>query len=122
MKRQPNKTSEGHILDDIRLDLGKERDLLLFRNAVVHAEYWDAKTGKVIHVHGGLPTGSSDLVGVGPGGRFFGLEVKKPGERPTAEQETWLALVRRFGGFGGWADSAEMARAALLRAREGMLS
>jgi hypothetical protein len=132
VKRQGNKTSEGHVLDAIRLELGAEPDLVLFRNAVVHAEYWDPKSGKVIHVHGGLPIGSSDLVGIGPGrcpacraptrGNFFGLEVKKPGEKPTAEQETWLALARRFGGFGGWADSAEMARGCLERARRGELS
>ena len=132
MTRAGNKTSEGHVLDACRLELGSEPDLALFRNAVVHAEYWDAKTGKVIHVHGGLPVGSQDLVGIGPGrchacnavtrGHFFGLEIKRPGEKLRPEQETFAALVRRAGGFSGWATSAEEARACLLRARKGELS
>lgn len=122
MKRQLVKATEGHVLDSIRLGLGLQSDLVLWRNAVVHAEYWDPKTAKVVHVHGGLPDGSSDLVGVGPAGRFFALEVKKPGEKPRPEQEAWLGVVRRFGGFGSWATSPEEAMAALERCRRGMAS
>jgi hypothetical protein len=45
--------------------------------------------------------GCSDLVAVlPPAGRFAGIEVKRPGGRLTADQESFLAAVRRAGGLG----------------------
>jgi hypothetical protein len=115
---------ERDVQADIRLALGREPDLVLWRNAQVYAEFEDGAKAR-----GGLGKGSSDLVGilrvkVGEGhlGRFFGLEIKKPGEAPKPSQERWFALVRSFGGFASWADSVEMARAALERARGGASS
>lgn len=114
---------EGAILDAIRLELGRDPGLVLWRNTVVHAEQWDPKTGGAKHVHGGLPVGSADLVGVlAPGGRFLALEVKRPGERARPEQEAWLALVRTRGGFAAVVDSVDAARAAVARARAGALA
>jgi hypothetical protein len=46
---------------------------------------------------GGMP-GSADVLGVLPGGRFLGIELKKPGGKPTAKQEAFLAAVRAAGG------------------------
>lgn len=44
-------------------------------------------------------TGVSDVLCVLPGGRMGSLEVKRPGCKPTADQEAWLALVREAGGL-----------------------
>lgn len=65
----------------------------------------------------GLCEGSSDLAGIvectvmiANGttitiGRFFALELKRPGKKPTTEQLTFLAHVRSRGGYAGWADN-----------------
>ena len=120
---------ESTILAEIRLDLGREPDLVLWRNGVAGVEVYDSGRGGARHHHAGLPRGSADLIGIltlqwagmlGPGiGRFFCLEIKTLTGRLTAEQELWLELVRSRGGFGGVARSKEEARAALHRARSG---
>lgn len=46
----------------------------------------------------GLGLGSADLVGAIRGGRLFVVEVKRPGEAPSANQRSWLAAVRGWGG------------------------
>lgn len=48
--------------------------------------------GKCIKIHGGPYTvaGTPDLIGV-LNGRSFALEVKLPGERPSAKQQAELA-------------------------------
>ncbi len=51
--------------------------------------------------------GQSDIVGMLKGGRFLAVEVKRPGNRPTAEQNAFLGAVNLGGGFGCWADDAE---------------
>lgn len=103
-----------------------EPDLVLWRNAIAKTSTWDPATGREKWVHAGLPVGSADLIGVLTIelaglkiGRFFALEVKRPGERARPEQIAWCALVRRMGGFACTVDSVEAARAALLRARAG---
>jgi hypothetical protein len=70
----------------------------------------------------GLCKGSSDLIGlrqvlIGPEhlgqtlAVFTAIEVKAPGGRLREEQRSFLALVERFGGYGGVAKSkAEAAR------------
>ena len=67
----------------------------------------------------GLVTGASDLVGIGPGGRFMGLEVKVPGERPKPHQRGWLELIQGLGGVGAVVNSPEHARTILDLMREG---
>jgi hypothetical protein len=52
-------------------------------------------------------------------GRFFGLEIKVPGEVPKPHQEAWADRARLYGAFSGWADSIEATTAALERARKG---
>lgn len=124
---------EASVQHAIREALGLEADLVLWRNAVSGVETWDPSTGRSRVHHAGLPVGSADLVGIlrvvayAPGahdtwsyvGRFIALEVKRPGEKPRAEQVQWLDLVRRFGGFAAVVSSVEEARAALVRARRG---
>lgn len=43
--------------------------------------------------------GMADLHGMLPGGRYFALEVKKPGETTTAEQDQFLDRVKECGGI-----------------------
>lgn len=69
---------------------------VLWRNNVGTAEHWTPRG--VQRVRYGLAEGSADLVGI-IGGRFVAVEVKAHDGRIAAEQEQWLALVRRNGGF-----------------------
>lgn len=107
--------TEAQIQDAVRLALGQREDVLVFRNNVGVAEHWNGRSVDVVRY--GLAPGSADLVGLaGPQGRFFALEVKTPTGRATADQEKWLALVRRFGGFACVVRSVDEALAAVERA------
>ena len=114
-------SGESAIQDAVRLALGRERGVLLWRNSVGTAEHWTG-TG-VQRVRYGLAPGSADLVGLvlmpDGTGRFFALEIKAPGGRVAPEQEQWLALVRRNGGFAAVVRSADEARACVERCRAG---
>jgi hypothetical protein len=54
--------------------------------------------------------GVSDIVGMLENGRLFALEVKQPGEKPSAEQNDFLAAVLAGGGIAGIVYSWENAR------------
>lgn len=81
-----------------------ESDLTAQVIAAVKAHGWPAwrnaqyRRGKK---HGGLGTGTSDVIAC-VRGRFVALEVKKPkdGVPVTPEQTAFLALVNRSGGVG----------------------
>lgn len=115
---------ENEIQAKIRLELGKEPDLVLWRNStgMVETAEVDARSGIVggrAHRFG-LAVGSADLVGIlSPIGRFVALEVKRPGQKPDPKQVAWLACVRRFGGFAAVVNSVDSAKAAIARARSG---
>lgn len=53
--------------------------------------------GKFRAIRIGLP-GSSDILGVMPDGRFLAIEVKRPGKKPTPEQEAFLHEIASRGG------------------------
>lgn len=108
--------AESAIQDAIRLALGTEPGLVLWRNNVGTAEHWTERGTQ--RVRYGLAPGSADLVGI-CGGRFIALEVKTPAGRVAPEQVQWLALVRRQGGFAAVVRSVEEARAAIARCRAG---
>lgn len=62
--------------------------------------------------HSGRSKGKADIEGcLGNGsaypGRFFALEVKRPGGRATLEQREYLAAVREVGGVGATVRSFE---------------
>lgn len=103
----------------IRLDLGMEPDLVLYRNSTGMASH--ESKGKTYKQRFGLCVGSSDLIGIlSPGGRWFCLEIKRSEkEKPTDEQVAFMRLVRNMGGFACVVWSVETARAALARARKG---
>ena len=46
-----------------------------------------------------ISKGKADIEGMLPGGRYFALEVKKPGEVATPEQVAFLAAVAAAGGI-----------------------
>jgi hypothetical protein len=98
-------TPESRILHDVRLALGTEPGLVLWRNNVGLAVEADGR-----RVRYGLAPGSADLIGM-LNGRFVALEVKTDRGRLTSEQREWLALVQRMGGLAAVVRSAEGARA-----------
>lgn len=75
---------------------------------------WRANTGAVAAEHKGRSRfvrfgvkGQSDILGILPGsGRFLAIEVKRPGNRPTADQVAFLMRVNDAGGIAFWATSA----------------
>lgn len=48
----------------------------------------------------GLCVGSSDLIGIYKG-KFVALEIKRPGKKPTPEQENFINMVLDQGGIAG---------------------
>ncbi|WP_432263292.1 VRR-NUC domain-containing protein [Cupriavidus sp. TMH.W2] len=48
--------------------------------------------------------GVSDIVGQLKDGRFFAVEVKRPGNTPTDDQWAFLRNVAKGGGVAGWVD------------------
>lgn len=103
---------ETELQQRIRLALGTQRDLRLFRNQV--GQLPDPRTGRPVQF--GLARGSADLIGwrtvtITPemvGTRvavFTSLEVKTPTGRLTPAQHNWLGAVRSAGGIAGVARS-----------------
>lgn len=118
--------NESQIQQAIRIALGDEPDLVLWRNTTGQTEEWNPSDGSARTMRYGLAVGSADLVGilrVQPHdrrvGMFFALEVKTATGRVRPEQTTWLELVRRMGGFAAVVRSVDEAKAALERARNG---
>lgn len=106
--------TEAQIQQAIRLALGREHDVLLYRNSVGVAQTPDGRTQRF-----GLCVGSSDLIGIGPGGRFLALEVKTERGRVSPEQQRFIDLVNARGGIGAVVRSPEQARAVVEAARRG---
>jgi hypothetical protein len=110
--------SEADLQHAIRLDLGTEPGLTLFRNETGVAKHQlRHRTG---HVRYGLCKGSADLIGIlAPPGRFIALEIKTRTGKPTSEQTQFLELIRKRGGFACVVRSVQEAREAIARARKG---
>ncbi len=132
---------EADIQQAIRLALGLEPGLVLWRNNVGAAVHHDSKRPVFYGVGG---KGGSDLIGLlsvevstvcdepeaglpihvclghlATLARFVALEVKRPGGRVTKDQNAFLELVRGLGGFAAVVHSVEEARDAIARARRG---
>ena len=123
---------EAEIKHEIRLRLGSMPDVVLWNNSVgmkLDADHTPVLR-RLLAIHGtneavsligatlsdrvrrfpfGLCKGSSDLVGIGPGGRFLGLEVKTATGKPTQLQLQFIELVNRMGGVGSIVRSADEA-------------
>jgi hypothetical protein len=113
---------ETIIQQRIRLELGREPSLRLFRNNT--GSLPDPRTKRPVQF--GLCKGSADLIGwkqvtitpdmVGQQMAVFAsIEVKTPTGRLTPEQSNWLSVVQTAGGVAGVARSVEDAQQILLR-------
>lgn len=70
------------------------------------ATKFTGRGGKPYFVKFGWP-GASDIVGQMRDGRFLAVEVKRPGGRPTPEQQAFLALVAGHGGVAVLVDTVD---------------
>lgn len=113
-KDKPRAEREADIQQAIRLALGLEPGLCIWRNNVGMAHNEDSRP--VQYGVGG--TGGSDLIGL-LNGRFIALEVKRPGGRVSAEQWGFIECVRGNGGFAAIVRSVDEAKQAIARARAG---
>jgi hypothetical protein len=106
---------EAELQDQIRLALGSDPRVVLWRNNTGVSVSPDGRRTRY-----GLCVGSSDLIGVlRPSGRFIALEVKTATGRVSPEQARFIALVNGAGGFAAVVRSVADARAAVERAMEG---
>jgi len=53
------------------------------------------------------PAGTPDLICCSPSGKFVGIEVKVPGNKPTEPQKETLQKITQMNGVGLWASSLE---------------
>lgn len=111
--------SETAILQRIRLDLGREPDVKLFRN---NCGVLRDQQGRPVRF--GLHPGSGDLIGwrsivITPdmvGQRvaiIASVEVKTETGQPRPDQTLWAHAIRGAGGFAGIARNPDQARAIL---------
>lgn len=85
-----------------------EAGCLIFRN-----NCGVLKNAAGIPIRFGLAVGSSDLIGIAPGGRFLAVEIKTPTGKATTEQMRFIEAVRARGGVAGIARSPAEALALL---------
>lgn len=115
---------EARISNSIRLALGRERDLVLFRNTVGEYHEHRGKSERGRHIKYGLAPGSADIVGSLSVDRdpimgvWFCIEVKRPGFSPTDEQERWAEMMRSRGAWVCCCHSVDEAWEQLAAARD----
>jgi len=73
------------------------------------------KGGRLRPVRFGVK-GGSDIIAIGLQGRFMAIEVKRPGEKATVEQDMYLREIRRHAGIGIVATCVQDVATALERA------
>jgi len=102
MKR-PDLITEKDVEKDVRTALKKA--------CVWHWKHWGGgfSGSNIADVLGVLPVKVQDLVdaGVEEVGVFLAIELKRPGKRPTKDQEDWGKDVRAARGIWMWADNVE---------------
>ncbi len=108
----PEKAVQRAIQDAFRLR---------YRIALVHVDSGAAGMrkgqGAGMGGHSATPAGFPDLVGVvPPSGRAVYIEVKAPGNVPTAAQTQMLAMLASKGALAFWADSVDSALAQFVQA------
>ena len=104
--------TERQIQDAIRLELGRERDLVLWRNNIGVA----IQDGRRIAYGVGGP-GGSDLLGIFRG-HAVAVEIKTPTGKLSEAQKQFAALVEAKGGTYVVLRSVEDARLWLARMRK----
>lgn len=103
---------ESQIQDAVRLELGSDPDLVLWRNNIGMA--W-MRNGTPVKFGVGGP-GGADLIGLFRG-RFVAIELKTPIGRQSKEQKQYQQLVERKGGTYVVIRSVDDARAWLAEMR-----
>jgi len=113
-------TPESDILHAVRLAVGALPYVRLWRNNVGEARY-PKRGGGFSCVRYGLTPGSSDLIGVlrreDGAGLFLAIEVKSARGHVEPAQDSFLALVRQFGGVAAVVQSPAEALAIVAAAR-----
>ena len=104
---------EATLLRQIHLAIGRRRDCMIWRNSK-----GTRQTDRAFVRMGLLADGSADLIGIGPGGRFLAIEVKRPNGRRNPDQVRFIDLVIGYGGIGGFAESVEDAIRIIDNAKE----
>ncbi len=99
------------LRDKVRVELGREPDLLLWPNEGGIAKYGGS------WVKYGLIDGATDLIGIGPHGQFVGWEIKTGGARLEPAQRRFRDLVLARGGAHAVIHSVEEAWSELHRLR-----
>lgn len=106
---------ESAVQVDVRLVYGQADGFVVWRNNQGIAEYDDYK------VRYGVAEGGSDLLGVAPGGLFLAVEVKRPKNKKTQDnQRRFLQLVYDLGGVACVCRSKEEAEKQIVGIRAGI--
>ena len=120
VKRVPKKRLEKDILTDIREYLASRNDVKIMRNAQAYVEFPDGHRARC-----GLGVGSPDLVGsltlIKDGMAIavaLGIEVKRPGEKPSTEQKAWVRVMEGMGWVVGVATSVDESKLLVDKAKE----
>jgi hypothetical protein len=87
---------ESDIQSDIMIALGEHKDVAWVY--VTSAGSFRVRGGYVTVGVKGMP----DILGQMRNGKIFGIEVKKPKERPKPDQMEFLDLISRNKGLSGW--------------------
>lgn len=91
---------ESDIQSDIMIALG-EHPLVAWCYVTTTGTFKGLKGGAKYKI--GIP-GMPDIMGQLVNGSVLGIEVKKPGEKPTKEQNDFLIMIANNYGVSGWAD------------------
>lgn len=118
--RRTGPDTESDLMRRIRAALSGYPDVTLFRNNV--GVLRDARGAFVRY---GLAPGSADLIGslrvyagvLGSLARSLAIEVKRTGEKPTKEQQSWMDAMRSQGWLVGVCTSVEDAVELIERGR-----
>ena len=95
--------TEKTIQTDIMLLLGKH-PLIAWSYVTSTGTFKGIKGGRPFTI--GVP-GMPDIMGQMKDGRMIGIEVKKPGEVPTADQILFMDMINGNNGLSFWVDSVE---------------
>lgn len=87
--------AENVLIAKILLRHGSRPDVRLWRNEV--GLFWHADG--VGRVSCGLVPGSSDIIGIGPGGVFIAIEVKATRQTTSDLQKKYVETITRLGGL-----------------------
>ena len=97
----------------VPLERAIQRAILEWLNLQWGCKAWRSNTGAVVREYKGKKRftrfghpGIADIIGVYRG-RFLAVEVKRPGNRPTLEQEAFLSEITALGGIAFCATSLD---------------